>query len=128
MISAEEFAAHREGFQAFVATVHRFAGLLFVLTFLGYGAAVWAWFQGASWTALIVATLSYLFFRQFRRLSVNLAHLRYASRPEHQAMLNLLDRALEQDKPHVVLSQLESMVHDARRRAAQGQSEEPPEG
>ncbi|MFP4244909.1 MAG: hypothetical protein ACLFRJ_07500 [Ectothiorhodospira sp.] len=119
MISDEEFAAHQEGFQAFVSTVHRFAALLFAVTFVGYGAAIWAWFQGASWTALIVATLSYLFFRQFRRLSVNLAHLRYASRPEHQAMLNLVDRALEQDKPHVVLSQLESRVHDARRRSAQ---------
>jgi small-conductance mechanosensitive channel len=115
MISKEEFTAHRQQFEAFVATVHRFAALLFGITFVGYGAAVWVWFEGATWTALIIATLSYLFFRQFRRLSVNLARVKLTPRPEAREMLLLVDQALDDHKPHQVLAHLEGQVGAARK-------------
>ncbi|MCG5501480.1 hypothetical protein [Ectothiorhodospira lacustris] len=110
MISQEEFATHREDFASFVATIHRFATLLFIISFIGYGAAVWVWFQGATWTALIVATLSYLFFRQFRRLSLNMARIKYTLQPRYHPMLLLVDRMLEDHKPAVVVGQLESLL------------------
>lgn len=110
MISQEEFVAHQEDFAAFVATIHRFATLLFIVSFIGYGAAAWVWFQGATWTALIVATLSYLFFRQFRRLSLNMARIQYTMQPRYHPMLLLVDRMLEDHKPAVVVGQLESLL------------------
>ncbi|SEP58536.1 hypothetical protein SAMN05421693_101148 [Ectothiorhodospira magna] len=110
MITPEAFATHREDFAAFVATIHRFASLLFIISFIGYGAAAWIWFQGATWTALIVATLAYLFFRQFRRLSLNLARIKYTLQPRYHPMLLLVDQMLEDHKPAVVVGQLESLL------------------
>lgn len=110
MIPADEFAGHREHFQAFLAAVHRFAGMIFVFSFVGYGAAVWAWWTGAVWLALIVASLSYLFFRQFRRLSMILARRQFASRPECADMLAMLDCALASHKPAEVMARIESLL------------------
>lgn len=99
---------HRDLLKALVTRTQRIALGLFVCTFLGYGLALWIWFAGHSWTALVLATLSYLFFRPFRTLSWGLARLPLRGDPATLPVLQVLDAALEHAKPAVVMAELEA--------------------
>ncbi|WP_019626978.1 hypothetical protein [Thioalkalivibrio sp. ALJT] len=99
---------NREVLEGIVARSHRVALAIFVLTFTGYGAAVWLWFQDNLWGALVVATVSYLVFRQFRMLALGVARMPLRGDPVAVEALRAIDIALEQDKPHPVLAEVEA--------------------
>lgn len=99
---------NRDVLEGIVARSHRVALGIFVLTFGGYGAAVWLWFQDNMWGALVVATVSYLVFRQFRMLALGVARMPLRGDPEAVEALRAIDVALEQDKPHPVLAEVEA--------------------
>ncbi|WP_018877489.1 hypothetical protein [Thioalkalivibrio sp. ALE28] len=99
---------NREVLEGIVARSHRVALGIFVLTFGGYGIAVWLWFQDNMWGALVVATVSYLVFRQFRMLALGVARMPLRGDPQAVEALRAIDVALEQDKPHPVLAEVEA--------------------
>ncbi|WP_018864163.1 MULTISPECIES: hypothetical protein [Thioalkalivibrio] len=99
---------NRDVLEGIVARAHRVALGIFVLTFSGYGIAVWLWFQDQMWAALITATVSYLVFRQFRMLALGIARMPLRGDPEALEATRALDNALEEDRPHPVLAELEA--------------------
>ncbi|WP_038050901.1 hypothetical protein [Thioalkalivibrio sp. ALJ1] len=99
---------NRDVLEGIVARSHRVALGIFVLTFSGYGGAVWLWFQDNLWGALILATVSYLVFRQFRMLALGVARMPLRGDPEAVEALRAIDVALDQDKPHPVLAEVEA--------------------
>lgn len=114
MFTEEQIDQHRERLQQVVATVHHFSALIFILTFIGYGVAVYLWFQDQPWAGLIVATFSYLFFRQFRTLSVGLARMRLRDREDFSETWALLDEAMKSERPQAVMLALETRLRAPR--------------
>ena len=99
---------HRVVLEELIARTHRIAFWIFLGTFTGYGVAVWVWFSGHTWAALIIATLSYLFFRQFRMLSFNLARMPLRGQARALPVLHEVERALEQGRAAAVMAELEA--------------------
>jgi hypothetical protein len=99
---------HRTVFEEVIARTHRIAVGIFVATFVGYGVAIWVWFSGNTWAALIIATLSYLFFRQFRTLSFSLARMPLRGQATSLPVLKQIDRALEKGRAPEVMAELEA--------------------
>ena len=110
MFTQEQIDEHRERLQQVVATVHHFSALIFILTFVGYGVAVYLWFQDQPWAGLIVATFSYLFFRQFKSLSVGLARMKLRDRPGFTETWSMLDEAMTTERPQAVILALETRL------------------
>jgi hypothetical protein len=110
MFTQEEIDQHRERLERVVATVHHFSALIFILTFIGYAVAAYLWFQDQPWAALIVATFSYLFFRQFRSLSIGLARMKLRDREGFSETWTLLDEAMKSERPQAVLLAVESRL------------------
>lgn len=109
MYFEREFVAeHRGPFEELIARTHRIALGIFAATFVGYGVAIWVWFSGDTWAALIIATLGYLFFRQFRWLSFGLARMPLRGRAEALPVLRQIERALEQGRAREVMTELEA--------------------
>jgi hypothetical protein len=106
----EFIAAHRGAFSELVDRTHRIAFGIFVLTFAGYALALWIWFAGNSWAALVIATLGYLFFRQFRTLSFALARMPLRGRAEDLPVLRQVEQALEQGRAAAVVAELEAQL------------------
>jgi hypothetical protein len=102
---------HRAVFEEVIARTHRIAVGIFVATFVGYGIAIWVWFGGNTWAALIIATLSYLFFRQFRTLSFSLARMPLRGQAKSLPVLKQIDRALEKGRALEVMTELEAHLH-----------------
>jgi hypothetical protein len=102
---------HRAVFEELISRTHRIAFWIFAGTFTGYGVAVWVWFTGNSWAALIIATLSYLFFRQFRSLSFGLARMPLRGRAQTLPVLTQVERALERGRAAEVMAELEAHLH-----------------
>ncbi|PYF99432.1 hypothetical protein D893_02681 [Thioalkalivibrio sp. ALE21] len=99
---------HRDVFERIVARAHKVAVVIFVITFLAYGVAAWMAFNEQPWVALILATLAYLFFRQFRLVSLGLARTGLRGETGTAEPLKALDLALEEDGAHAVLSEVEN--------------------
>jgi len=99
---------HRELFEELIARTHRIAFGLFAATFTGYGVALWVWFSGNTWAALIIATLSYLFFRQFRWLSFGLARMPFRGSAKALPVLKRVEAALEKGRANEVMAELEA--------------------
>lgn len=114
MISQEDYLTYADQFDKLIATVHGYATLIFILTFLGYGFAVFLWFQDYTWTALITATFSYLFFRQFRTLSLWLARRKLQSDNTFEQPMKLLNQALSKERPQTVFAQLDAYARTRR--------------
>jgi len=114
MFSQEQIDAHRERLEQVVATVHHFSAAIFILTFIGYGVAVYLWFQDQTWPGLIVATLSYLFFRQFRSLSMGLARMKLRDREGFSETWDMLDEAMQSERAQAVLLAVESRLRAPR--------------
>lgn len=104
----ESVAEHRGLFEELVARTHRIAFGMFAATFAGYAMALWVWFAGNTWAALIIATLAFLFFRQFRWLSFGLARMPLRGRAEALPVLRQIEQALEQGRPREVMAELEA--------------------
>lgn len=99
---------HRAALTQLIARTYRIAFWLSLTTFAGYGVALWVWFAGNHWAALIIATLSYLFFRQFRALSFSLARMQLRGRAQTLPVLKQVERALEKGKAAEVIAELEA--------------------
>lgn len=106
-LDAEWLVTHRQILGDLLQRTHRIALILFVLTFIGYGLAVLLWFSGNSWIALLVATLSFLFFRQFRHLSLGLSRMPLRGNAAAFPLLQALDQGLEQHSVTEVMEWLE---------------------
>jgi hypothetical protein len=111
---------HRVVLEELIARTHRIAFWVFVGTFTGYGVAVWVWFSGHTWAALIIATLSYLFFRQFRMLSFNLARMPLRGQARTLPVLHEVERALEQGRAAAVMAELEAHLQALGQEPAEG--------
>ncbi|ACL72279.1 hypothetical protein [Thioalkalivibrio sulfidiphilus] len=114
MFTQQQIDEHRERLEQVVATVHHFSAAIFILTFIGYGLAVYLWFQDQTWAGLIVATFSYLFFRQFRSLSLGLARMKLREREGFAQTWQLLDEALKSERPQAVMLSLETRLRAPR--------------
>ena len=99
---------HRELFEELIARTHRIAFGSFAATFAGYGVALWVWFGGNTWAALIIATLSYLFFRQFRWLAFGLARMPFRGDAKVLPVLKRVETALEKGRASEVMAELEA--------------------
>ena len=99
---------HRTVFEEVIARTHRIAVGIFVATFAGYGVAIWVWLGGNTWAALIIATLSYLFFRQFRWLSFGLARMPLRGSAKALPVLKRVEAALEKGRANEVMAELEA--------------------
>jgi hypothetical protein len=104
--------AHRHLVAALLDRTHRVATALFVLTFAGYGVAVLVWFQGNSWMALLIATLSFFFFRQFRALSLGIARLPLRGQVAALPLLQAIDAGLEKASARELVLELEDLRSD----------------
>ncbi|WP_025367343.1 hypothetical protein [Thioalkalivibrio paradoxus] len=102
---------HRVVVEELIARTHRAAFAIFVGTFAGYGVAIWVWFSGNMWAALIIATLSYLFFRQFRTLSFALARTQLRGRAVALPVVKRVEQALEKGAATDVMAELEAHLH-----------------
>jgi len=99
---------HRELFDELIARTHRIALGIFAATFAGYGVALWVWFSGNTWAALIIATLSYLFFRQFRWLAFGLARMPLRGNAQALPVLKRVEAAMEKGRATEVMAELEA--------------------
>lgn len=104
----EEFEKHRTELLEFVAMTHRFAGLVALVTFLGYGISAYILWKGAALGALVLATLSYLLFRSFRGIALWLARRRLGRRAPYVEALKLVERELSAHSPKQVLADIET--------------------
>jgi hypothetical protein len=123
-IDRRQFADHKDRFEVIVSEVHRVTASIVMLSFVGYGVAVYVWYQGHPWLALFTATIAYGFFRAFRPLSVFAAKLRLRSRPGFDQTLVLFENELIDRKPHDVLSDVEKRLEESRQRKTTCQEEE----
>jgi hypothetical protein len=114
MFTQEEIDTHRERLEQVVATVHHYSALIFILTIVGYGVAVYLWFQDQPWAGLMVATFSYLFFRQFRSLSIGLARMKLRDREGFAETWTLLDEAMKSERSQAVLLAVETRLRAPR--------------
>lgn len=62
--------------------------------FVGYGLALYAWFEEHSVGALVIATLSYLLFRFLRKISYSFTWQAFANREEFAEPMRHLDSDL----------------------------------
>lgn len=117
---AESYKAHADCYRTLVHWVHRLTVLIALVAFGGYGVALWLWFQGDWEMALILATIGYLLFRNFRRLSFGFALNRMRGSEELVCTeaLALLDGLMEEHKPAVIMAALEAEVAAERDEAA----------
>lgn len=106
----ETFEVHRERLARLVAVVHHYAAAIFILSFCGYGLAAWAWFEGATVAALVIATLSYLFFRQFHTFSFGLARNKLRGEDGFDETIALIEAAMQGQKLRDVLSGIEARL------------------
>lgn len=110
LISDAEWAEHKAHWTALAERAQRYAGMIFVVTFAGYGAAIWSWWQGSTWLAIIIATCAYLFFRQFRRFSLRLALRRVAEQPAARPAADKVEALLEQHGPEAVMAAIQARL------------------
>ena len=123
-IDRHQFTDHQDRFEVIVSEVHRVTASIVMLSFVGYGGAIYVWYQGHPWLALITATIAYGFFRAFRPLSLFAAKLRLRSRPRFDQTLVLLENELIDRNPHDVLSDIEKRLEESRHRKTTCQDEE----
>jgi hypothetical protein len=109
----QEFQQFRGPLLRFVGRVHQVTAVIVLLAFAGYGAALYAWFQGQQLGALVIATLAYLLFRAFRPISVSLARLQLQRNPAFAPLWPLIDRDLERHSPAVLIEQIQQLERDA---------------
>lgn len=111
-LDTEWLAAHGHLVVDLLNRTHRVAAVLFVLTFGGYAAAVLVWFQGNSWAALLIATLSFLFFRQFRVISLGIARMPLRGHVSALPLLQAIDAGLEKASARELVTELEDLRSD----------------
>ena len=111
-LDPEWLAVHGHLLVDLLNRTHRVASVLFALTFAGYAAAVLVWFQGNSWVALLIATLSFLFFRQFRMLSLGIARMPLRGHIAALPLLQAIDAGLEKVSARELVAELEDLRSD----------------
>lgn len=111
------YKEHRVCVQALVHIVHKLTVVIALVAFAGYGIALWVWLQGDWQVGLIIATIAYLLFRNFKRLSIGLAMNRLRGNSELSCgeAIAALEDLMEQHKPQEVMANLEAMIEAEKR-------------
>lgn len=106
----EELQAFRPQLAQIVAAIHQATALIAVLSFAGYGLAVWLWFSARPWLGLGIATVSYLFFRLYPLLSIQWARWRLADDEMARRAFAALERAWENRSRRTVLMEVDAWL------------------
>ncbi|MEJ2631697.1 MAG: hypothetical protein P8011_09360 [Acidihalobacter sp.] len=106
----DELKQYAEELERIVAAIHRATASIAVVSFAGYGTAVWLLFSGRLWLALGVATVSYLFFRLYPPLSLHWARWRSAEEPRQRVALEALERAWNGRSQREVLLEVDAWL------------------
>ena len=114
MIERRVLADHHDRLIAIISEVHRVTGLIVITSFVGYGLAVYIWYRGYIWWALITATLAYVLFRAFRPLSLFAARRQLGSQDGFAATFAVLDSQMAHRPSREVLSEIERLVEETR--------------
>ncbi|MGD8498581.1 MAG: hypothetical protein PVG82_06725 [Chromatiales bacterium] len=104
----QEFEKHRTELVDFLATTHRFAAVVILITFAGYAIAAYLLWKSEVLAAFVLASASFLLFRSFRRLSLRLARWRLQHRAASTELLDLLDRELRSRGAEQLVADIES--------------------
>ncbi|MFN4262471.1 MAG: hypothetical protein ACK4IT_02300 [Thioalkalivibrionaceae bacterium] len=113
-LSPKLLAQHRGAIGLVMSRAKRLGGVLTVLVMLAYvgAAAALLWIDGAAgvWTALIIATLAFLFFRQLPALVLAFSRMPERGRPEQAALYRAIDLALDTLTAREVLRRLDTAL------------------
>lgn len=108
----DELKSHGAELESIVAAIHRATAAIAVISFAGYAVAGWLLWKRYFWSALGVATVSYLFFRLYPSLSVLWARWRSAGDPKADAALDALERAWHGRSPRSVLLEVDAWLRE----------------
>jgi hypothetical protein len=64
------FEQHKEALAELAAYLHKVTSLIVLVSFVGYGLAGWFVYKDRVFEAIITASVSYVFFRLFRQISL----------------------------------------------------------
>lgn len=101
------FLHHKEALAKLAVHVHKITTVIVLLSFAGYGMAGWLWFKGQTMEALVVATLSYLFFRLFRQISLMVVRRIAVFNEELHPAMEWLDAQIKEQGAQQAMSELD---------------------
>lgn len=104
------FLHHKEALAKLAVHVHKITTVIVLLSFVGYGAAGWLWFKGQTLEALVVATVSYLFFRLFRQVSLMVVRRIAVFNEELFPAMEWLDTQIRERGARQVMSELDQRL------------------
>ena len=106
----QEFGQHETALRQIATSLHRVTSLIVLITFSGYGLALWLFFANYRLEGLIAATAFYIFFRFFRHTSLMVIRKGVAKRPELQPAMEWLDVQIKRDGASKVMSELDQRL------------------
>lgn len=123
LLTPRLLAEHQPAVATLVARAKRIGGVLSLVVMAAYvaaGLALWRLDGSAGvWTALLIATLAFLFFRQLPAVALAFARMPERGRPEQAALQRAIDLALDRQPARDVLRRLDAAAarEPGRRRA-----------
>jgi hypothetical protein len=106
----QELCQHEPELRQIATSLHRVTSLIVLITFSGYGLALWLFFSNYRLEGLIAATAFYIFFRFFRHTSLMVIRRGVAKRPELQPAMEWLDVQIKRDGASRVMSELDQRL------------------
>jgi hypothetical protein len=106
----QELRQHEPELRQIATSLHRVTSLIVLITFSGYGLALWLFFSNYRLEGLIAATAFYIFFRFFRHTSLMVIRRGVAKRPELQPAMEWLDVQIKRDGASRVMSELDQRL------------------
>jgi hypothetical protein len=104
------FTEHKEELREIALMLHRATTVIVIITFAGYGLSAWMFFEVDRLYALITATVFYIFFRFFRKLSLMWVRRGVNTRPELKPAMSWLDEQITESKASVVIAELDGRL------------------
>jgi hypothetical protein len=104
------FKKHREALREIALMLHRATTVIVIITFAGYGLSAWMFFAFDRLYALITATVFYIFFRLFRKISLMWVRRGVNTRPELKPAMQWLDAEIAERKASVVIAELDARL------------------
>jgi hypothetical protein len=104
------FLHHKEALAELAVHVHKITTVIVLLSFAGYGMAGWLWFKGQTLEALVVATVSYIFFRLFRRISLMVVRRIAVFNEDLHPAMEWLDAQIKDQGAKQVMSELDQRL------------------
>ena len=106
----QELRQHEAELRQIATSLHRVTSLIVLITFAGYGLALWLFFSNYRLEGLIAAIAFYIFFRFFRHTSLMVIRNGVAKRPELQPAMEWLDVQIKRDGASKVMTELDQRL------------------